>query len=74
MTGPDPRDPRASSISTHTLSIPLRPTDDAFITCVVCNEDGVEFEFHSRTPDRRQFQGIHERCAETIGPVAPMRG
>jgi hypothetical protein len=65
----DPREPRAARTVEKTLQMPLRPTDDAYITCVVCGQDGVEFEFHSRTPTQRQFQGMHLRCAETIGPV-----
>ncbi len=51
----------------------MTPTDDAYITCVVCRQAGVEFEFHSRAPDRRQWQGLHLRCAETIGPVEGAR-
>jgi hypothetical protein len=65
----DPREPRPTSAVTKTLHVPLRPTDDAYITCVVCRQAGVEFEFHARTPDRRQWQGLHLRCAETIGLV-----
>jgi hypothetical protein len=65
----DPRDPRRAAEATSTLSVPLRPTDDHYLTCVVCNQDGVEFEFFSRTTKQRQFQGLHRRCAETIGPI-----
>ena len=65
----DPREPRPASATTKILRVPMRPTDDAYITCVVCGQDGVEFEFHSRTPNRRQCQGLHLRCAETIGEV-----
>ncbi len=56
---------------TRTLHVPLRPTTDVYITCVVCNQPGVDFEFFSRTPERRQFQGLHVNCAETIGPMRP---
>lgn len=69
----DPRDPRRATEATRTLQLPLRPTDDHYITCVVCGQDGVEFEFFSRTAARRQFQGLHQRCAETIGPLTPAK-
>ena len=65
----DPREPRAASAAKRVLHVPLRPTEDAYITCIVCQQDGVEFEFHSRTPTQRQFQGLHLRCAETIGQL-----
>lgn len=66
----DPRQARGAAEPTRTLQVPLRPTDDRYITCVVCSQDNVEFEFFSRTTERRQFQGLHARCAETIGPVS----
>lgn len=65
----DPREPRPTSAVTKTLHLPLRPTDDAYITCIVCRLTGVEFEFHSRTPGSRQWQGLHLHCAQTIGEV-----
>jgi hypothetical protein len=69
----DLREPRPTSTPTRTLQVPLRPTDDPHITCVVCNRDGVEFEIFSRTPERRQFQGLHERCAATMGVLSAPR-
>jgi len=55
--------------ATKLLLMPLRPTDDAYITCIVCHQDQVEFEFTSRSPNARLVQGIHQRCAETIGDI-----
>jgi hypothetical protein len=69
----DPRDSRRTAEATRTLQLPLRPTNDHYITCVVCDQDGVEFEFFSRTSARRQFQGLHKRCAETIGPIVDVK-
>ena len=65
----DPRDPRITAEATRTLHVPLRPTDDRYITCVVCHQAEVDFEFFSRTASSRQFQGLHKKCAETIGPL-----
>jgi hypothetical protein len=69
----DPREARTTLDPTYALRVPLRPTTDAYITCVVCDQDHVDFEFSSRTPRRRQFQGLHKRCAETIGEVTELR-
>jgi hypothetical protein len=65
----DPREPRAAKAPTRTLQVPLRPTDDPQLTCIVCGQAWVEFEFFSRSAGTRQFQGLHARCAETIGPL-----
>lgn len=75
MTHPngDPRDARNATEPTASLLVPLRPTTDAYITCVVCNQADVDFEFFSRTPERRQFQGMHKRCAETVGAFTTTR-
>lgn len=69
----DPREARATLDPTYALRVPLRPTTDAYITCVVCDQDHVDFEFFSRTPTARQFQGLHKRCAATIGEVTELR-
>jgi hypothetical protein len=66
----DPKDVWPVTAPTKTLAMPLRATTDAYITCIVCREDHVEFEFWSRTPDSKQFQGLHRRCAETIGVIS----
>jgi hypothetical protein len=66
----DPRDPKDPTKPEPEAPWSLRPTDDTQLTCIVCGEAWVDFEFYSRTDTRRQFQGIHTRCAETIGPLA----
>src|SRR5260370_343674 len=65
----DPRLARAATEPTLTLSVPLRPTDDHYITCVVCGQAGGQFEFFSRTTDRRQVPGLHARCADRLQPI-----
>jgi hypothetical protein len=65
----DPREATTATAPTQTLHVPLRPTTDRYIACIVCDQVDVEFEFFSRTPGTRQFQGLHRRCAETIGNV-----
>jgi hypothetical protein len=66
----DPREIPLVAKPTKVLMLPLRPTTDTYITCVVCNQDHVEFEFSSRSPSARQFQGLHLKCAETIGIIS----
>ena len=55
--------------STKILAMPLRPSSDTCITCIVCLRDHCDFEFTSRTPGTRQVQGMHLECAKTIGAV-----
>lgn len=65
----DPKEPVQHTAPTKILRLPLRPTTDAYISCIVCHQANVEFEFWSRTPGTRQFQGLHQACAETMGEV-----
>ena len=55
--------------STKILAMPLRPSSDTYITCIVCTRVHCDFEFTSRTPGTRQVQGMHLECAETIGAI-----
>ena len=51
------------------LAMPLRPSSDTYITCIVCVRDHCDFEFTARSAHARLVQGIHLECAQTIGAV-----
>jgi hypothetical protein len=56
---------------TMSLTIHLDRSHDAYLTCLVCNREGVDYEFTFRTGrGSRVTTGIHYDCAKLVGKAS----